>query len=166
VQESVVAKIGADWSTAISLKEAFGEVTFSVMREKIAEFLKYLHEDPALDFDHITDLTAVDFPNEAPRFEVVYQLYSIAKNHRIRVKVRVPEEDCTIDSATTIWLGANFLEREVYDMMGIVFNHHPDLRRILMTEDYDEGYPLRKDFPVEGRGWRDSFTFLDGQKQS
>jgi NADH-quinone oxidoreductase subunit C len=166
VQKSVVEKIKADWGTVVSLKEAFGEITFSVPRARISEFLKYLHEDSALDFDHITDLTSVDFPNEEPRFEVVYQLYSIEKNHRIRVKARVPEDDCTIDSATHIWQGANFLEREVYDMMGIVFNNHPDLRRILMTEDYDEGYPLRKDFPVEGRGWRDSFTFLDGQKQS
>lgn len=169
MQKSVVEKIVTDWhnceGTGVSLKEAFGEVTFSVQREKIVAFLKYLHEDAALDFDHITDLTSVDFPNEAPRFEVIYHLYSIEKNHRIRVKARVPEEDCTIDSATGIWKGANFLEREVYDMMGIVFNNHPDLRRILMTEDYDEGYPLRKDFPVEGRGWRDSFAFLSSQSQ-
>ncbi|MBI3359377.1 MAG: NADH-quinone oxidoreductase subunit C [Nitrospirae bacterium] len=164
MQKSVVEKIVADWNTVV-LKEAFEEVSFSVPREIIIAFLKYLHEDIALDFDHITDLTAVDFPNEEARFEVVYQLYSIEKNHRIRVKVRVPEDDCTIDSATGIWKGANFLEREVYDMYGVVFNHHPDLRRILMTEDYNEGYPLRKDFPVEGRGWRDSFEFLSEQKQ-
>jgi NADH-quinone oxidoreductase subunit C len=162
MQKAVIEKIGADWEGAVSLKEAFGEVTFSVARERVVAFLKYLHDDHALDFDHITDLTSVDFPNEEPRFEVVYQLYSIEKNHRIRVKARVPENDCTIDSAVEIWQGANFLEREVYDMMGIVFNHHPDLRRILMTEDYDEGYPLRKDFPVEGRGWRDGFPFLGG----
>jgi len=165
VLKDVVEKIKTDWGTVVSLKEAFGEATFSVPREKIIAFLKYLHEDGALDFDHITDLTAVDFPNEIPRFEVVYQLYSIEKNHKVRVKARVPEEDCAIDSATEIWKGANFLEREVYDMMGIVFHNHPDLRRILMTEDYDEGYPLRKDFPVEGRGWRDSFPFLLEQKQ-
>ncbi len=164
MQKSVVEKIVADWND-VSLKEAFGETTFSVPREKIVAFLQYLHGDAALSFDHITDITSVDFPNEEPRFEVVYQLYSIEKNHRIRVKARVPEEDCTIDSAVGIWKGANFLEREVYDMMGIVFNNHPDLRRILMTEDYDEGYPLRKDFPVEGRGWRDSFGFMLEQKQ-
>ncbi len=165
MQKSIIEKIKTDWGGVVSVKQAFGELTISVPREDIQKILKYLHDDPALNFDHITDLTSVDFPNEQPRFEVVYQLYSIEKNHRIRVKARVPEDDCTIDSAVPIWQGANFLEREVYDMMGIVFNHHPDLRRILMTEDYDEGYPLRKDFPVEGRGWRDSFTFLDGQKQ-
>ncbi len=145
----------------VSSKEAFGELTVSVRREKIHDLLRFLHDDPDLNFDHITDVTAVDFPNEDPRFEVVYQLYSIGKNHRVRVKARIPEDDCTVDSATAIWRGANFLEREVFDMMGITFNNHPDLRRILMTEDYDEGYPLRKDFPVEGRGWRDRFPFLE-----
>jgi NADH-quinone oxidoreductase subunit C len=150
----------------VSEKEAFGELTITVPRENINAVLRLLHDDLDLQFDHITDVTSVDFPNEEPRFEVIYQLYSIEKNHRIRVKARIPEEDCTVDSATNIWLGANFLEREVYDMMGIVFNNHPDLRRILMTEDYNEGYPLRKDFPVEGMGWRDSFEFLEPKKTS
>jgi NADH-quinone oxidoreductase subunit C len=149
----------------VASKESFGELTVSIQREQISPVLRLLHDDPELAFDHITDVTSVDFPNETPRFEVVYQLYSISKNHRIRVKARVPEEDCTIDSATPIWQGANFLEREVFDMMGIRFNNHPDLRRILMTEDYNEGYPLRKDFPVEGFGWRDQFPFLDEGKK-
>ncbi len=109
----------------------------------------------------VTDICSVDFPNEEPRFEMVYLFYSIEKNHRICLKARVPEEDCSIDSVTGIWKGAEFMEREVYDMMGITFNNHPDLRRILMTEDYDEGFPLRKDFPVEGKGWRDTFEFLN-----
>ena len=157
----VVSKIEATMPEAlISHHERLGELTLLARRERIGDLLRLLHDDPELSFDHITDITSVDFPNEEPRFEVVYQLYSISKNHRIRVKARVPEDDCTIDSATSIWKGANFLEREVYDMMGIVFNHHPDLRRILMTEDYNEGYPLRKDFPVEGKGWRDNFPFL------
>jgi len=159
---SIVSKIQAEMPDAIvSHQERFGEITFLARREKISDFLRFLHDTPELSFDHITDITAVDFPNEEPRFEVVYQLYSIRNNHRVRVKARVPEDDCAIDSATPIWKGANFLEREVYDMMGITFNNHPDLRRILMTEDYDEGHPLRKDFPIEGRGWRDTFPFLD-----
>ncbi len=139
------------------VREALGELSVSVPREKIVAVCTLLHDDPDMDFDHITDVTAVDFPNEMLRFEVVYHFYSIEKKHRIRVKARVPEEDCRIDSVCHIWRGANFLEREVYDMMGITFNNHPDLRRILMTEEYDEGYPLRKDFPVEGKGWRDTF---------
>ena len=137
--------------------ESFGELTLLVRREDVVEICRWLHDDPDLAFDHITDVTAVDFPNESPRFEVVYHFYSIQKGHRIRLKARVPEDDSAIDSICAIWKGANFLEREVYDMMGITFRHHPDLRRILMTEDYDEGFPLRKDFPVEGRGWRDRF---------
>ncbi len=140
--------------------EARGEVSVSVAREAVVALCQWLHDDPEMDFDHITDVTAVDFPDEEPRFAVVYHFYSIAKKHRVRVKARVPEEDCVIDSICHIWRGANFLEREVYDMMGIAFRNHPDLRRILMTEDYDEGFPLRKDFPVEGRGWRDTFDFL------
>ena len=144
----------------VCVKEAFGELTLTIRREEVVSVCRLLHDDPELDFDHITDVASVDFPNEVPRFEVVYHFYSIHKNHRIRVKARVPEGDCTIDSITGIWAGANFLEREVYDMMGIRFNHHPDLRRILMTEDYDEGFPLRKDFPVEGKGWRDTFEFI------
>ena len=97
----------------------------------------------------------------AERFEVVYEVYSIRKRHRIRIKTRVPEHDCRVDSMTDIWMGADFMEREVFDMMGIRFNHHPDLRRILMPDDYTEGYPLRKDFPVQGKGWRDTFDFLN-----
>lgn len=144
----------------ISEHEAFGEFTVIINKEKVFDICKFIHDDPELDFDFITDICSVDFPNEAPRFEVIYQFYSIQKNHRIRLKARVSEEDCTIDSVVGVWKGANFLEREVYDMMGIRFNNHPDLRRILMPDEYEEGYPLRKDFPVEGKGWRDSFENL------
>jgi len=140
--------------------ESFGEPTLSVRREHIVEVCRALHDDPEFSFDHLTDICSVDFPNEPQRFEMVYHFYSIERRKRIRVKARVPEDDCSIDSVTGIWKGANFLEREVFDMMGIRFNGHPDLRRILMTEDFDEGYPLRKDFPVEGKGWRDRFEFL------
>ncbi len=144
----------------IAEKQAFGELTVIVDRAYVMEVCRFLLEEPSLDFDMLTDLCSVDFPNEAPRFEVVYQLYSLEWNHRLRIKARVPEDDCRIDSVCALWRSANFMEREVYDMMGISFNNHPDLRRILMTEDYDEGYPLRKDFPVEGRGWRDDFDRL------
>lgn len=148
----------------VGFKEQFGELTVQIRRERVVDVCRFLHDDPTLAFDLIVDILSIDYPNEEPRFEVIYHLYSIENNHRIRIKARVPEEDCAIDTVTGIWQGANFLEREVYDMMGIVFNNHPDLRRILMTEDYDEGFPLRKDFPVEGKGWRDSFEFLSEGK--
>lgn len=144
----------------VAEKEAFGELTVVVAREHLFAVCRFLMEDPALNFDMLTDVCSVDFPNEVPRFEVVYQLYSLGRNHRLRIKSRVPEEDCRIDSVCALWQAANFMEREVFDMMGISFNNHPDLRRILMPEDYEEGYPLRKDFPVEGRGWRDNFDLL------
>ncbi len=141
----------------LAVSEALGELTLSIAREAVRPVCQALYA--RFDFDHITDVTAVDLTHEVPRFEVVYHFYSISKNQRIRIKTRVPEDDASIDSICDLWKGANFLERETYDMMGIQFNGHPDLRRILMTEDYDEGFPLRKDFPVEGRGWRDRFDF-------
>ncbi|MBA3754165.1 MAG: NADH-quinone oxidoreductase subunit C, partial [Nitrospira sp.] len=88
---------------------------------------------------------------------VVYQLLSLPHRRRIRLKARVTEDVPNIASVTGIWKGAEFMEREVYDLMGIIFVGHPDLRRILLPEDYEEGHPLRKDFPTEGRGWRSSF---------
>ncbi|MEO2054452.1 MAG: NADH-quinone oxidoreductase subunit C [Nitrospira sp.] len=160
--KDIVVKIKEQYPDAfLSSKIDFGELTITLKREGLLEVCRYLHDEPSLDFDFISDICSVDFPNESPRFEMIYQFYSIDKNRRIRVKARVPEEDCLIDSVVEIWKGANFMEREVYDMMGIRFNNHPDLRRILMTEDYSEGYPLRKDFPVEGFGWRDKFDFSE-----
>ena len=144
----------------VAEKEAFGELTVLVSREHLLSVCRVLIEDPSLNFDLLVDVCSVDFPNESPRFEVVYHFYSLEQNHRLRIKARVPEEDCTIDSVCVFWQAANFMEREVFDMMGISFNGHPDLRRILMPEDYEEGWPLRKDFPVEGRGWRDDFAKL------
>jgi NADH-quinone oxidoreductase subunit C len=114
-----------------------------------------------MDFDYIVHVSSVDWPDDEERFEVVWEFYSIRKRHRIRLKTRVPEADCIVDSLTDIWKGADFMEREVYDMMGIRFRNHPDLRRILMPDEYTEGYPLRKDFPLQGKGWRDTFEFLN-----
>jgi NADH-quinone oxidoreductase subunit C len=114
-----------------------------------------------MDFDYIVHVSSVDWPDDEERFEVVWEFYSIRKRHRIRLKTRVPESDCVVDSLTDLWKGCDFMEREVYDMMGIRFRNHPDLRRILMPDDFMEGYPLRKDFPLRGKGWRDTFEFLD-----
>ncbi len=136
-----------------------GDLSVHLNREEIVPVCTLLKNDPALDFDYPVHITSVDYPNDPERFEVVYEFFSIRQKHQIRLKARVPEDDCTIDSLTALWPGANFLEREVYDMMGIRFNNHPDLKRILLPDDYDEGYPLRKNFPIQGRGWRDTFDF-------
>jgi len=115
------------------------------------DIFRWLKEDPQLDFNFLADLTAVDYLDKrTPRFEVVYHLYSLSKNHRLRVKIPVAGEDPVVDSLTPLWKGANWLEREVWDMFGIRFRGHPDLRRILLYEQF-EGYPLRKDYPVNHR---------------
>ncbi len=138
-----------------------GDLAVTVARESLHDVARFLHDDPALDFDYIVHVSSVDWPDEEERFEVVYEFYSIRRRQRIRLKTRVPESDCVVDSLVDIWRGADFMEREVFDMMGIRFRHHPDLRRILMPDDYTEGYPLRKDFPLRGKGWRDTFDFLN-----
>lgn len=126
------------------------QIAVIVKRGKVFEILKYLHDDPLLSFDHLQDLTAVDWLNKKePRFEVVYNLFSIRYGNRIRIKAQVPGDDPKITSVVPIWAGANWHERECYDMFGIVFTGHPDLRRILLPEDW-EGHPLRKDYPLKG----------------
>jgi NADH-quinone oxidoreductase subunit C len=138
-----------------------GDVAVTVRRDGLHQIARFLHDDPAMDFDYIVHVSSVDWPEDEERFEVVYEVYSIRRRHRIRLKTRVPEADCIMDSLSDIWFGANFMEREVYDMMGIRFRNHPDLRRILMPDEYEEGWPLRKDFPLRGKGWRDTFEFLE-----
>ena len=140
-----------------------GEVTANVTRESIHEVCQFLRDDPEMACNYMVHVSSVDWPKDPERFEVVYEVYSIPKRHRIRVKTRVPESAPRLDSMVDIWKGAEFMEREVFDMMGIRFDNHPDLRRILLPDDYPEGYPLRKDFPLQGKGWRDTFEFL-GEK--
>jgi NADH-quinone oxidoreductase subunit C len=116
------------------------------------EILKWLKETPGQNFDYLVDVTAVEYRDPEPPLEVVYELFSHERKVPLRIKARIQKDgDLEIDSVVSIWNGANWLEREVYDMFGITFRKHPDLRRILMWETYDEGYPLRKDFPLRGR---------------
>lgn len=146
-----------------------GDDTAIIAREQILEVCRFLRDDPQLDYNFMMDLTGVDYLGRKPkfidlnwlmlpkgsgyegrdmRFEVVYHLYSLKHNHRVRLKAPVPEKDCTINSVVSVWEGANWFEREAYDMYGIQFKGHPDLRRILMYEDF-KGHPLRKDYPKE-----------------
>jgi NADH-quinone oxidoreductase subunit C len=133
--------------SVLDCKEFRGEVTVTVKKENILEVLKCLKDD--LRFNFLTDVTAVDYLGQSPRFMVVYHLYSIPNKDRIRIKAPVTENDCSIDSATALWNSANWVERETYDLMGIRFNNHPNLVRILMTDDW-VGHPLRKDYPLQG----------------
>ena len=117
---------------------------------RLVEMLAWLHENPDQQYDHLADVTAVDHGGGRP-IEVVYQLWSIPHRAALRVKCELPLDCLEIDTVTGIWVGANWLEREVYDLFGVHFTGHPDLRRILMPDNYAEGHPLRKDFPLRGR---------------
>jgi len=127
-----------------------GDATAQVQKERLVELMRFLRDDPELAFDMLTDLTCVDYLGQEPRFEMVYHLYSVAKNHRLRVKARVAETPCEIDSLVPLWPSANWMEREVWDLYGVRFIGHPDLRRILLYEEF-HGHPLRKDYPKERR---------------
>jgi NADH-quinone oxidoreductase subunit C len=127
--------------------EARGEAVVLLARTELPAGFATLRDHPELRFDQLSDLTVVDYLGRTPRFEVAYQLYSIALNHRLRVKVPVPEDDPAVPSASGVWQAANWAEREAWDMFGIRFPGHPDLRRILMYPEF-EGHPLRKDYPV------------------
>jgi NADH-quinone oxidoreductase subunit C len=127
-----------------------GDDTALVDAERIFEVLRSLRDDPELDFDMLVDLTAVDYLGEQPRFEIVYHLLSLRRNRRLRIKARVPESAPEIRSAVELWPSANWMEREVWDLYGVRFRGHPDLRRLLLYEEF-EGHPLRKDYPKERR---------------
>jgi len=136
----------------VDVQECRGQVGVIVKKDKIVEILRWLHDDPAMQLNHLADLCGVDYLGKKDvRFEVVYNLYSIPLRHKIRIRAQVPEDDCNIDSVTSIWMGANWHERECFDLVGITFNNHPDLRRILLPEGW-EGHPLRKDYPLDGGG--------------
>jgi NADH-quinone oxidoreductase subunit C len=132
-----------------------GDHTAVLERAVLLDALEFCKTERDLAFDVLMDLTAVDylrFPGreDGPRFEVVYHLYSVPFNHRLRLKVRVEEDDAVVPSAVPLWPIANWFEREVWDMFGIRFEGHPDLRRLLMYEEF-EGHPLRKDYPINRR---------------
>jgi NADH-quinone oxidoreductase subunit C len=129
---------------------ARGEIVIVLQRVALADALRTLRDDPEIRCEHLSDLTVVDYLGRTPRFEVVYQLYSITGNHRVRVKVPVPEDDAAVPTASGIWKAANWAEREAWDMFGIRFAGHPDLRRILMYPEF-VGHPLRKDYPLHQR---------------
>lgn len=134
----------------IGIEEFRGQVSISLNKNGILAICGYLHDEPSLSLDFLKDLCGIDYlGKKETRFEVVYHLYSIEHGHMVRIKAPVSESDCSIDSVTPVWTGADWHERECFDMYGIEFKGHPDLRRILMPEDW-EGYPLRKDYPAKG----------------
>ena len=137
-----------EWITQVT--EALGEVTALVPREQIVVVCSYLKMAPEANFDFLADLCGVDRGvEEEPRFEVNYHLFSTTKFHRLRLKVVVNDEDARVPTVTGVWRTANWHERETFDLFGVLFEGHPDLRRILLPEDW-QGHALRKDFPLRG----------------
>jgi NADH-quinone oxidoreductase subunit C len=124
------------------------QLTVYVSRDDLPAVARALRDRPDLRFDLLVDLTAVDFLPREPRFEIVYMLVSIEHRDRLRLKVRLDGADAHVSSVSNVWPAANWLEREVWDLFGVVFDGHPDPRRLLMPEDW-EGFPLRKDYPVQ-----------------
>lgn len=134
------------------------QVGIVVKRENLYETARYLKEDPSLAFNYLADLSGVDYLGKREkRFEVVYNLYSFNHKHRIRLKVQLFEDE-TVDSVVGLWKSADWHERETYDLVGIIFNNHPNLTRLMMPEDYDEGHPLRKDYPLKYKYQEPFFT--------
>ena len=147
----VLARLIEDLPGAVLDTHAeFGDFTALIDASRILEVLLLLRDGSDLEFEMLSDVTCVDYLGETPRFEVVYHLFSVARKHRVRIKARVAEESCEIDSAALIYPSANWMEREVWDLYGVRFRNHPDPRRILLYDEF-EGHPLRKDYAKEKR---------------
>ena len=148
--QALVDKIKIKFPDAIL--EAFTfreEITLQVRPEDILSLCRFLHDEPDLAFTFLVDLCGVDHLPREPRFEVVYHLRSLQTKDLIRLKISLPGSSPQVSSVVSVWKGADWMEREAFDMFGITFNGHPDLRRILLTPEW-EGYPLRKDYPLRG----------------
>ena len=144
------ATFGNAIGRASEMRDGWTSVT--VRADTLYQVMQWLRDAPEHHYDYLVDVTAVEYRDRERPLEIVYQLRSLAHRANLRVKVELdPRGELAVDSVTPLWAGADWLEREVYDMFGVVFAGHPDLRRILMWETYAEGYPLRKDFPLRGR---------------
>jgi NADH-quinone oxidoreductase subunit C len=143
--DAIAAKLGDD---VLTVEVRLGQLMVTVKRAAILSALTTLRDDPACSFEQLTDVTAVDYPDRVERFEVIYQLLSYKHNRRMRVKLTT-DEDTPVPSAVSVYSAANWFERETWDLFGVFFDNHPDLRRILTDYGF-EGHPFRKDFPLTG----------------
>lgn len=149
-EHAAVGKLKGKFSSSVlDVAEFRGETTITVKKEDIVAISTFMKND--LGYNFLCDLCGVDYMGQSPRFMVVYNLYNIATKDRLRIKVPVEESDARVDTVSGVWGTANWHERECWDLVGISFNNHPDLRRILMAADW-EGHPLRKDYPLQGPG--------------
>ncbi len=155
-----VAALQAQFGAAILRDRVLcGDTIVWVAAEKAHEILAWLRDEPGQEFNFLTDVTAVEYRDGELPLEVVYQLRSLTRRADLRIKIELDKaQPLEVESVCDLWAGANWLEREVFDMFGITFRKHPDLRRILMWETYAEGFPLRKDFPLRGHFSRSEQT--------
>jgi NADH-quinone oxidoreductase subunit C len=161
--EEVAGQLGSKFGEQIStLSDPSDLVNFETSRESITAVLAYLKTDKTLQFNYLTDITAVHYPEKEKKFAVVYHLHSFINNVRIRVKVFLNENDVHIPTATELWNGANWMERETYDFFGIEFDGHPDLRRVLNVDDM-VAFPMRKEFPLEDPNRVDKKDYFFGR---
>jgi NADH-quinone oxidoreductase subunit C len=163
VAENAVQKLAAQFAgVEFGVHRFRGEITITVPREQIVAVATFLRDDAELKYNYLSDLVGNDWPERAARFEVNYHLYSMEHFTRLRLKVLVPEENCVCPTVTGVWGTANWHEREVFDLFGIVFDGHPDLRRILLPVEW-EGHPLRQDYEI---GWEEpEFTVRKVQRE-
>ena len=155
-RDSIDGTLRAQFGNAVrNTEEYLGEITVEVAPEAVRDICAFLRDDPDLAFEQVVDICGVDYleykdyPAEAPRFAAVYHLLSISHNHRLRLRASVSEDRPVLPSVVDIWASANWFEREAFDMFGLIFEGHPDLRRILSDYGF-AGHPFRKDFPLEG----------------
>jgi NADH-quinone oxidoreductase subunit C len=161
--EELLKRIAEKFDQQVTLVgEPYGLLTVETGREQIIDLLTFLKTDDALRFIFLTDITAVHYPEQEKQTGVIYHLHSLTTNTRIRVKVFLADGDIHIPTASTVWEGANWMERETYDFFGVIFDGHPDLRRILNVDDMT-AFPMRKEFPLEDPNRVDKKDYFFGR---
>jgi NADH-quinone oxidoreductase subunit C len=161
--EELLNKLNAEFPEQLTVVgEPFGLLTLETSRDNIIAVLSYLKNDAALQFIYLTDITAIHYPEQEKQIGVIYHLHSLVNNVRIRLKVFITDGDAHMPTATELWNGANWMERETYDFFGVIFDGHPDLRRILNVDDMT-AFPMRKEFPLEDPNRVDKKDYFFGR---
>jgi NADH-quinone oxidoreductase subunit C len=149
-EKTILERLRKDFPAGVKeTLTSLGDEVVVIDKEALLQIATFLRDGPA-EFRMLLDLTCVDYPGKEPRFEMVYHLFSLSRNRRLRIKMGLDESDLRLASLTSLWKNANWLEREVYDLFGVHFEGHPDLRRLFMYDGF-EGHPLRKDYPLRRR---------------
>jgi len=161
--EELLKRLGEKFDQQVTVVgEPYGLLTVETSREQIIDVLTFLKTDDALRFIFLTDITGIHYPEQEKQIGVIYHLHSLTTNTRIRIKVFLADGDVHIPTATVLWEGANWMERETYDFFGVIFDGHPDLRRVLNVDDMT-AFPMRKEFPLEDPNRVDKKDYFFGR---